>query len=193
MNKTKKQYKKRNNKYTISKLRKQQHQRRKNYSKGKLRKYRITRKHIYKIKGGNCGCSAPLLQAGGKGLPPLPDTHVSTPWGGNVSQWPGVGGPQAGSWLPMNPMKIDLQTGKGIVQENLIENQFTNGKANPHFVGGKRKRKSKRLIKGGGLLGNLYQNLKFGVGGAYNTLYGYEQPVNPAPYVQTKLTGSSLR
>ena len=178
------------------------------YRKSKLRKYRITRKHIYKAKGG-CGCSIPLQGGGGSAytMASFPDnnnTHVSTSWNGNLSSWPGVQSPHSGSWLSYNPMKIDLQTGPGIVQENLIENQFTNEKANPNFVGGQkqpqnvgsdllRKRRRGRSLKGGNVLGNLYQNVKFGVGSAYNTLYGYDQPINPSPYVQNKLTESTLR
>jgi hypothetical protein len=165
---------------------------------GSTRKQMQKMRKMRKMKGG-CGCGAPLMQAGGSaGLPPLPSTHVSTPWGGSVSQWPGVTSAHGGSWLSLNPRNIDLQT-EGIIQEGLIENQFTNGKANPHFVGGGSKKQSrKRKMKGGSLIGNVIQNVQYGIGSMYNTLNGYAMPTNPAPYEQPylqskSLIGSSLR
>ena len=47
-------------------------------------------------------------------------------------------------------------------------------------------------MKGGSLLGNLTQNIKFGVGSAWNTIGGYPAPVNPSPYEQPKMLSKSL-
>ena len=159
-------------------------------SKSKLRKY--------KMKGG-CGCGVPVQTGGSASLPAVPTAFQGTSWGSSVSQWPGVGdNPHNGSWLAYNTRDYDPQT-QGIIQENQISNQFTNGKANPHFMTGgssKRYRKNKKQSKsskmrGGGLLGNLSQNIQYGVGSAWNTIAGYPAPVNPAPYEQPKLMGSS--
>jgi hypothetical protein len=165
----------------------------------------------YKMKGG-CGCGLPVQTGGSSGLPAVPTSFQGSSWGSNVSQWPGVGGnPHNGSWLSYNNQKFNPQT-EGIVQENLISNQFTDGKPNPHFMKGGSSRKYRKKntrhsrkktqkaqqkrrrnkMKGGSLLGNLTQNIKFGVGSAWNTIGGYPAPVNPAPYEQPKMLSKSL-
>jgi hypothetical protein len=164
-------------------------------SKSKLRKQRRTRKQMQ--RGGGCGCGAPFLnggsktkgkkmqmegyqmggyqmggnQMGGSGLPPLPATHIGTAWGSNVGDWPGVNGPQGGSWLSQNNYTVDPQT-SGTINERTI--QFTQGKPDITLIGGSKK------------------NMKFGLGSVYNTLNGYQNPVNPAPYVQPNMGHMTL-
>ena len=167
------------------------------------------------MKGG-CGCGMPVQTGGSATLSAVPTSFQGSSWGANVSQWAGVGNnPHNGSWLSYNNRDYDPQT-QGIVQENQIENQFTAGKANPHYMTGgfsrkyKKKNKSNKSnkgnksnksnkrnsrrskMRGGGLLGNLSENIQFGVGSAWNTVGGYAAPVDPRPYVQSKLLNGAL-
>jgi len=115
----------------------------------------------------------------------LHPTHVGSSWSGNVGGWPGVNGAHGGSWLSQNLYKGGDPQTEGIINERTI--QFTQGKPDIRLVGGGSK-KHKKKMKGGSLLGNL----KFGLGSAYNTLAGYQNPVNPAPYEQTKMSHMTL-
>ena len=146
---------------------------------------------------GSCGVQMPLLTQGGGGV--SLQTHVGSSWTPAIGGWPGVKGDNSGSWLAYNNRNFDPQT-QGVISER--DYQFTNGKPNPTFFGGSKKskqsKKSKKNkksgnLKGGSLIGNLYQNVKFGVGSAYNTLNGYPAPVNPRPYVQDNLVKSPFR
>jgi hypothetical protein len=175
----------------------------------KSKKSKKSKLRRYKMKGGGCGCGMPVQTGGAASLPAVPTAFQGSSWGSNVSQWPGVGNnPHNGSWLSYNNRYYDPQT-QGIVQENQIENQFTAGKPNPHYMSGGSSRKYKKNSKskkskskkgnsrrkkmsGGGLLGNLSQNIQFGVGSAWNTVGGYPAPVDPRPYVQSKLLNGTL-
>jgi hypothetical protein len=150
--------------------------------------------------GGSCGaCVAYPLQGGvqsGVQSGGALQTHVGSAWTPGIGGWPGVKGDNSGSWLSFNPHKVDLQT-QGVISER--DYQFTNGKPNPTYFGGSKKGKGKgkgkskgRNLRGGSLLGNLFQNVKFGVGSAYNTLNGYSAPVNPQPYVQENIARPTL-
>jgi len=186
---------------------------RKSYKSQKLWKMKgcSTKKLRRMQKGGNCGCGAPMMltQSGGNcgactaqpflsqggGAAEL-QTHVGSSWTPGIGGWSGVKGDNSGSWLPLNQHKLDLQSG-GVISER--DYQFTAGKPNPPFslLGGSKKGKGKnkskgRNLRGGSLLGNLYQNVKFGVGSAYNTLNGYSAPVNPQPYVQENIARPTL-
>lgn len=170
-------------------------------------------------KGGGCGCSAPFLQTGGKkmkknsmqkggncggtcgvqpplqnggsgGLPPLPSTHVGSAWGGNVASWPSVSSPHDGSWLQQNLYDGGDPQTSGTINERTI--QFQGGKPDIKLMTGGKKSKKRRYQRGGSLLGNMFQNMKYGFGSAYNTLNGYQLPVDPKPYVQTNMRGISL-
>jgi hypothetical protein len=97
-----------------------------------------------------------------------PDGLTGSPWGGNVSQWPGVDGISGDrNYLAYNNYKYDPQT-QGVI----------NGRA---LSGGKSRKR-----RGGGLipqdLVNLGRQAMFGLGSSYNALMGYQAPVNPMPY-----------
>lgn len=97
-----------------------------------------------------------------------PDGLTGSPWGGNVSQWPGVDGISGDrNYLAYNNYKYDPQT-QGVI----------NGRA---LSGGKTRKR-----RGGGLipqdLVNLGRQAMFGLGSSYNALMGYQAPVNPMPY-----------
>jgi hypothetical protein len=151
-------------------------------SKSKLRKHRHIKSKKRTQRGGGCGCGAPFLQGGGSGLL---TTHVGSPWSGNVGGWPGYNGPHSGSWLSQNLYKGGDPQTEGIINERTI--QFTGEKPDIRLITGGSK-KHKKKMKGGSLLGNM----KFGLGSAYNTLYGYKNPVNPAPYEQPSMSHMTL-
>jgi len=114
---------------------------------------------------GGCGCGVGN-QAGGSTNSAL----IGSPWTANISSWPGVQGvPGVTNHYNLNEYKsFDPQTQMGSERGQ---------------YGGTRTKKNKR---GGGLipqdLVNMGRNMMFGVGSAYNSLSGYQAPVNPLPY-----------
>ena len=148
--------------------------------KNRLRKYTKTQK-------GGCGCD--LVQAGGDcGCNMIPqagglNTHVGSSWTPSISGWPGVSGVHDGSWLAKNNYPVDPQT-NGTINERNIQYDFnkSTGNYSPKIGGGKGKKS--RSLRGGFFpaLTNTFRNLSYGVGSAYNTLGGYNAPVNPLPY-----------
>jgi len=131
-----------------------------------------------KQRGGGCGCSTlgqlggcgSCLQSGGSAYN---SALIGSPWKGDVSNWPGVGGlPGQTNFFELNKYPVDPQT-QGVVSErdgSLLD-----------FKGGKRRKKI-----GGQLiptdLTNIGRSLVYGVGSAYNGIRGYTAPVNPLPY-----------
>lgn len=137
--------------------------------------------------GGSCGgtCSLNPLQTGGnffKSAALIPGPITGLPWGASVNEWPamnGIGGDRnylnsySGS-ITNDPQQQMLMSDAGYKTLNSM-------------VGGKnKKRASKKSQKGGGLipqdLVNLGRNFSFNLKSAYNSLNGYNQPVNPLPY-----------
>ena len=112
---------------------------------------------------GGCGCGLGT-QSGGSSNNAL----IGSPWTADISSWPGVQGvPGVTNHYNLNEYKsFDPQTQMG---SERVQN------------GGTRKNK-----RGGGLipqdLVNMGRNMMFGVGSAYNSLSGYQAPVNPLPY-----------
>jgi len=110
-----------------------------------------------------CGCGLGT-QSGGSSNSAL----IGNPWTADISNWPGVQGvPGVSNHYNLNEYKsFDPQTQMGSERAQ---------------YGGTRKNK-----RGGGLipqdLVNMGRNMMFGVGSAYNSLSGYQAPVNPLPY-----------
>jgi hypothetical protein len=140
-------------------------------------------------RGGNCGCSMPLM-SGGCG----PLCAVGFMVGGKKHRhgckcsncksirgrrggWPGVDSiSDDRNYLANNNYNTDVQ--RAIIPTG----------ANPPFSIGGRKRKTRRQ-RGGALsnfiaqdLINLGRQVQFGVGSAYNAVAGYAAPVNPMPW-----------
>ena len=133
--------------------------------------------------GGSCGACG--LQTGGtffKPAAPIPGPFTGSAWGTSVNEWPtmnGIGGDRnylnsyAGT-ITNDPQQQMSMADSGYKSLNSI-------------VGGKNKKgSSKKTQKGGGLipqdLVNLGSNFTFNLKSAYNSLNGYNQPVNPLPY-----------
>jgi len=123
------------------------------------------------MKGGTCGCG--MIHKGMKGGSPA---LYGPPWTPAISGWPGVAG-QDGitNYFSLNKHSpYDPQT-QGVMSE----------RAGPLFLGkytgGKKSKKQKGGFIGQDLL-NLGRNISYGLGSAYNSLYGYPQPVNPMPF-----------
>ena len=112
---------------------------------------------------GGCGCGLGS-QSGGSSNGVL----IGSPWTADISSWPGVQGvPGVTNHYNLNEYRsFDPQTQMGSERGQ---------------NGGTRKNK-----RGGGLipqdLVNMGRNMMFGVGSAYNSLSGYQAPVNPLPY-----------
>lgn len=137
------------------------------------------------FKGGTaCSSCALMPQQGGSKLPPLPPALVGAPWTPSISGWPGVSG-QTGvtnyfslnKYIPYDPQTQVMQERAGSL---FLGEYLGGGKRKPH---GSSKTKKRR---GGGLipqdLVNFGRTLTYGLGGAYNAVNGYPQPVNPLPY-----------
>jgi hypothetical protein len=127
-------------------------------------------------RGGSCGGTCQLPQAGGGG-----GYHalVGSPWTAN-SNW------GQNNYYPENTYA-----------PNDVSRQMLAAGANPPFsVGGRRRRRTqvnktnrKRPQKGGALsnfmfedIVNLGRQVNFGLGSTYNALAGFQAPVNPMPW-----------
>ena len=155
-------------------------------------------------RGGDCGCGAPfggkgpamkggngceMCMKGGSTLTPYPPqpAFVGAPWTGSISNWPGVGGQDGvtnhfslNKYVPFDPVAGVMQERAG----SLFLGEYTGGSK-------KKSKKSKKMSKmskkrGGGLipqdLVNFGRTFTYGLGSAYNSINGYQQPVNPLPY-----------
>ncbi len=121
-----------------------------------------------KIGGFNFLNPTSQLQRGGT------NSFVGNSWNTTPSNWPSVNGGTA-NHLSYNSLKpgTDIQ----------LKMKSSGG-------GGRSRSKCSKKQKGGmfnsnSLLQdfvNLGRNVQFGVGGAYNSINGYKQPVNPMPF-----------
>lgn len=135
-------------------------------------------------RGGSCGGMCSAAQTGGNGFfksaSPIQGPFTGSPWGASVKEWPGMNGiggdrnylDSYGGVITNDPQQQMSMSNAGYKTQNSM-------------IGGK-KRASKKSQKGGGLipqdLVNLGRNFSFNLKSAYNSLNGYNQPVNPLPY-----------
>ena len=129
--------------------------------------------------GGNCNCGMQMggcgsclgggvpLQSGG-GINNGGQALIGAPW--TSSNWPGVAGKDGSpNFYANNKYLVDPQT--AMVSER---DQQT------FMKGGSRKRRAGGIIPDD--LVNLGRSMVYGIGSAYNTLNGFQPPVNPLPY-----------
>jgi hypothetical protein len=128
---------------------------------------------IYIKKGGNSSPIAPLSisemkQMGGN----MPGPFVGSAWSGSVSNWPGVNGISGDkNYLELNkyePIDISRQM-----------------ELNDTHIGGRRSRRRRNISRRrrkGGMVTNLGRDVMYNFNSAYNTLNGYQAPLDPAPY-----------
>ena len=142
-------------------------------------------------KGGTCDSCKLGMQNGGTNFyrpaPPIPGAFIGSAWDGNVGGWPGV-------------------NGIGGDRNYLAQNKYHTDPQTMMLLGGKKRRQNKKGTKskkgtkgkknGGGLipqdLVNLGRDMTYNMGSAYNSLNGYSQPINPAPYMDQLPTSKSL-
>lgn len=133
---------------------------------------------------GGCGGTCGAVQSGGnffKPASPIPGPFTGSSWGGKVNEWPGMNGVGSDrNYLNSYSNKIDNDP-----QTQMMPSDVDAGyKTFSSMVGGKHKKKGYQ--RGGGLipqdLVNLGRNFSFNLQSAYNSLNGYQQPVNPMPY-----------
>jgi hypothetical protein len=145
--------------------------------------------------GGNCNVCGqiPVIpQRGGinyRPIGPMPGPLVGHPWGPPFSKWPGVDG-IGGDRNYFKPYNTNNDP-----QQQMTMNDAGYTTLNSK-VGGSKYNKIKHSIKskkGGGFLPqdlvNLGRDFTYNVKSVYNTLNGYNAPVNPAPF-KDQLTGS---
>jgi hypothetical protein len=136
-------------------------------------------------RGGSCGSCGAGVQSGGnsfyKPAAPIPGPFVGSPWGAKVNELPGMNG--------ISNDRNYLNSYSGTIS-NDPQTQMLPPDANAGYktlssmVGGKKKKRKSQT--GGGLIPqdliNLGRNFSFNLQSAYNSLNGYQQPVNPMPY-----------
>ena len=208
-------------------------------------------KDMHKIRGGSCpGCGSHILGTGQTGgcdtcsmtggsfyktdLAPVPAPFVGEPWGGRVSQWPGVDGVGSGrNYFENNLYKNDPQTMMKLYDggsksrrrrhkstkckckgncnskcncdchKKVLKGGSCNCKgvcSNNCNCKGKCTSKcncgcQKKVLKGGSFLPDfvgLGRDFSFNFESMYNSLNGYDAPVNPKPYVQPALNSSNF-
>ena len=128
-------------------------------------------------RGGTCGGTCGIVQSGGN----MPGPFIGSPWGAKVNEWPGMNG--------ISNDRNYLNSYSGTIS-NDPQTQMLPPDANAGYktlsrmIGGKKKKRKAQC--GGGLipqdLVNLGRNFSFNLQSAYNSLNGYQQPVNPMPY-----------
>jgi len=162
------------------------------------------------------GCTS-CMRGGGSfyntNLAPVPAPFVGKPWGPLVSQWPGVDGVDSGrNFFTNNLYKVDPQTmmklydgGKGKGSKSRSRKSRCNGICGPKCNCAKYPAKEcncspkckcgcqKRALKGGSILPDfvgLGRDLMYNFQSTYNSLNGYQQPMNPKPYIQPELSST---
>lgn len=133
--------------------------------------------------GGNCGGTCGLQQMGGNASPIpaslIPGPFVGSSWGNSVNEWPGMNG------IGSDRNYLNSYA-KSIGNDPQLKMSMADaGYKTPNsMIGGKNKKR--RSQSGGGLIPqdllNLGRNFTFNLHSAYNSLNGYNQPVNPMPY-----------
>ena len=189
----------------------------------------LSHKNMNKIRGGSCpGCGNHILGVGQNGgcgscsmtggsfyktdLQNVPAPFVGEPWGGRVSQWPGVNGFDSGRNYFSNNLydKGDPQTVMKLYDGGSKSRRRRHKGAKCNCIGvcsnnckckGKCSSKCscgchKKVLKGGAGLPdftNLGRDLSYNFESMYNSLNGYDAPVNPKPYIQPALNSSNFR
>jgi hypothetical protein len=164
--------------------------------------------------GQTGGCTS-CMRGGGSfyktNLAPVPAPFVGKAWGPLVSQWPGVDGVDSGrNFFTNNLYKVDPQTmmklgGKGRKSKSRLSKSRCNGICGPKCACTKYPAKEcdcspkckcgcqKKALKGGSILPDfvgLGRDLMYNFQSTYNSLNGYNQPVNPKPYIQPALSST---
>lgn len=156
-------------------------------------------------RGGGCGCGASFLggsqtgasQTGGMKMGGSEPALIGSPWTANIGTWPGVAGNDGQSnYFSLNnytPFSPETQMGQerdgAIFPPENVKYLVRGGKRG---VKSKRTRKqrvyrNKKSLKGGSnMFGqdllNSGRSIQYGLGSAYNTLLGYQPPVDPLPF-----------
>ena len=166
-------------------------------------------------QNGGCGTCGTGMTGGSSTLQPVPAPFVGEPWGGKVSQWPGVDGVDSGRNYfannlynhgdPQTMMKLYDWGGKGGSRRRHRRSKghccSCNGvcssacKCKGKCTSKCRCGCHKKVLKGGSFLPDvvgLGRDLTYNFESMFNSLNGYDAPVNPKPYVQPALSSSNL-
>ena len=170
--------------------------------------------------GQTGGCTSCMRGGGGGSfyktdLAPVVPPFVGKAWGPLVAQWPGVDGVDSGrNFFTNNLYKVDPQTmmklggkgkkGKRMNKKSRRSKSVCNGvcgpdcncKQSPEQCNCSPKCQcgcQKRALKGGSILPDfvgLGRDLMYNFQSTYNSLNGYNQPMNPKPYIQPALSST---
>jgi len=170
--------------------------------------------------GQTGGCTSCMRGGGSgykTDLAPVVPPFVGKAWGPLVSQWPGVNSSR--NFFTNNLYKVDPQTmmklggtkgkGKGkrkrMKQKSRRSKSVCNGICGPDCICTKYPAKEcdcspecqcgcqKKALKGGSILPDfvgLGRDLMYNFQSTYNSLNGYNQPMNPKPYIQPALSST---
>ena len=131
--------------------------------------------------GGYVDIASPLAPLN-TDVPPQPP-FVAAPWGGAVSQWPGVSAPHDGNYLAQNLYKVQPEM-------NPVDEQATYVR-----MGGSRRRKSRKLTKRrmrGGDFG-IFSQLGTDITNAYRAWNGDPALPSPLPYKDQMFYGRNAQ
>jgi len=119
---------------------------------------------------------------------------IGSPWGGSVSQWPGVDGVSGGrNYFTTTNYSDDPQTFR-VNDERFIGGSRKTKKNRMNRMNGKKRINGKKVMKGGSVgtiateilpesVVNLARGISHTVGGVYGNLMGSGPSVNPAPFL----------
>lgn len=147
--------------------------------------------------GQGGGCTS-CMRGGGSffktDLAPVPAPFVGKAWGPLVSQWPGVDGGR--NFFTNNLYKVDPQTMMKLYDGGKRRSRGRSQRKNKckcKCVCKCGYQKKQKQLKGGSILPDfvgLGRDLMYNFQSTYNSLNGYNQPVNPKPYIQPALSST---
>jgi hypothetical protein len=133
--------------------------------------------------GGYVDIPSPLAPINAEPLPQ--PSFVGAPWGGAISQWPGVSAPHDGNYLAQNLYKVQPEM-------NPVDEQATNV-----LMGGRRRRNrkggklTKRRMRGGDY--GIFSQLKTDLTNTYRAWNGDSALPNPLPYKDQMFFGRNAQ
>jgi len=133
--------------------------------------------------GGYVDIPSPLAPINAEPLPQ--PSFVGAPWGGAISQWPGVSAPHDGNYLAQNMYKVQPEM-------NPVDEQATNV-----LMGGRRRRNrkgrklTKRRMRGGDF--GVFSQLKTDLTNTYRAWNGDSALPNPLPYKDQMFFGRNAQ
>jgi hypothetical protein len=137
--------------------------------------------------GGYVDIKSPLAPLNVEAVPQAP--FVGAPWGGAISQWPGVSAPHDGNYLAQNLFKVQPEM-------NPVNEQDVYIPQGPIVMGGGRRRRkgrklTKRRMRGGNY--GIFSQLGTDLTNAYRGWNGDPALASPLPYKDQMFFGRNAQ